>query len=897
MPDLLLELLSEEIPARMQARAADDLKRLVTDALVERGLLYEGAKAFATPRRLALVVGGLPARQPDRAEERKGPRVGAPEKAIEGFLKAAGLGSIDEAVVQSDPKGDFFVAKTNKPGRAATEVIAEFMPGVVRGFPWPKSMRWGSGSLRWVRPLHSIVATFGVPQEDPEIVTFEIDGIVAGDVTRGHRVHAPNPFRVRRFEDYEASLSKAHVMLDPERRRDVIRADARTLAQAQNLDLVEDEGLVEETAGLVEWPVVLMGAFDEAFLEVPDEVIRATIRANQKCFVLRRPEEASRPAPRGGRVGVGFGSLTKQRAQVAEAASGAAAAKPGRLANRFVLVANLEAADGGAAIVHGNERVVRARLADARFFWETDKATKLEDRLEKLKSITFHEKLGTQFERVERIARLARELAPLVGADPDKAEQAARLAKADLVTEMVGEFPELQGLMGRYYAEGEALDGEVCAALEEHYRPQGPSDRVPTAPVSVAVALADKIDTLVGFWAIDEKPTGSKDPYALRRAALGVVRIVLENGLRLSLGASLAAAITVRLQFPKLDYDPFDQFLSFEAIAEQPHSYIKYNIGLYWYLNVDNLLGPKWRDFMSFKHYLEKDDGSAEDIYSDDFDEFSQKSKDFDRNRDEITALRHYAGLPRIGQSLATPDVEQDMKTRFKRFNEFVSPLERDLLAFLADRLKVQLREQGARHDLVDAVFGSGAPSPLEGEGRVRGDGGALPGEGAEATISEGAARTPAPDPCPQGGGGKNDDLVLIVRRVEALGKLLETEDGKNLLAGYRRAANILRAEEKKDGSGAFEGALDAALMIEAAEIALSAALDAAEPEAVRALEAEDFASATSALARLRPPVDTFFDDVTVNAEDPALRLNRLRLLARLRRATRAVADFDRIAG
>jgi glycyl-tRNA synthetase beta chain len=784
MPDLLLELLSEEIPARMQAKAADDLKRLVTDALVERGLVYEGAKAFATPRRLALVVGGLPAKQPDRVEERKGPRVGAPEKAVEGFLKAAGLASLDEAVVQADPKGDFYVAKTKKPGGATVDVVADIMPGIVRGFPWPKSMRWGSGSLRWVRPLHAIVATFGVPQEDPEVVRFDIDGIVSGDVTRGHRVHAPEPFRVRRFEDYVASLEKAHVVLDAERRRDLIRADARTLAEAQNLELVEDEGLVDEVAGLVEWPVVLMGAFDEEFLAVPDEVIRATIRANQKCFVLRRPEAGTRPAAGGGRVGVGFGSLTKQRAAAPDPVAGGTAGKAGRLANRFILVANLEAADGGAAIVHGNERVVRARLSDARFFWETDKKTRLEDRLEKLKAITFHEKLGTQYEQVERIARLARELAFTLWNDEAlaaKAETAARLAKADLVTEMVGEFPELQGLMGRYYALEQGLDPEIAAAIEQHYKPQGPSDRAPTAPVSIAVALADKIDTLVGFWAIDEKPTGSKDPYALRRAALGVVRIVLENGLRMGLSR-------ICLE--------------------------------------------------SYERGFGRDDVPDSAILSGD------------------------------GARVA------------------------DLLAFLADRLKVQLREQGARHDLVDAVFGSSAPSPLEGEGRVRGDGGASSEKGGAASGDGGA-----PDTSPQGGGGKNDDLVLIVRRVEALGKLLETADGKNLLAGYRRAANILRAEEKKDGAGVFEGAPEAGLLTDKAEIDLSAALDTAEPSAAQALAAEDFAAATTALAGLRPFVDAFFDDVTVNDPDPALRANRLRLLARLRRATRAVADFDRIAG
>ena len=759
MPDLLLELFSEEIPARMQARAADDLKRLVTSALVDRGLTYEGAKAFATPRRLALVVGGLPARQPDSVEERKGPRVGAPEKAVEGFLKAAGLSSIDEATVQNDPKGDFYVARTNRPGRATTDVIAEVVPEIVRGFPWSKSMRWGSGTLRWVRPLHSIVATFGSQQEDPEVVAFEIDGITSGDVTRGHRVHAPEPFKVRRFEDYEAGLARAHVVLDPERRRDVIRADARTLAEAQNLELVEDEALIEEVSGLVEWPVVLMGQFDEEFLDVPDEVIRATIRANQKCFVLRRPDDGGKPAPGGGRVGMGFGSLTKQKA--AAPAPAAAAKEPkggtGKLANRFVLVANLAATDGGAAIVAGNERVVRARLADARFFWETDKKVTLEERLEKLKAITFHEKLGTQHERVERIARLARELAPLVGADPDKAETAARLAKADLVTEMVGEFPELQGLMGRYYAEAEGQDAEVSTALEEHYKPQGPSDRIPAAPVSIAVALADKIDTLVGFWAIDEKPTGSKDPYALRRAALGVVRIVLENGLRLPL---------------------IEMFLS--------------------------AYKPIWEKFAN---------NTADLAY---------------------------------------------FEIRNKVFPERLLVL----LDFVVDRLSVQLKAQGAASELIVAVLAEQI------------------GEYGHFSLTD-----------------IQDDLVLVVLRVEALGKLLETEDGKNLLAGYRRAANILRAEEKKDGAGAFEGAPDPALFADAAEIGLSQALDAAEPEAARALSAEDFVAATAALAKLRAPVDAFFEGVMVNAEDPALRANRLRLLARLRRATRAVADFDRIAG
>ncbi len=507
MPDLLLELFSEEIPARMQRQGAEDLKRLVTNALVERGLLYEGAQSFATPRRLALHIVGLPAEQPASREERKGPRVGAPEAAIQGFLKSAGLTRIEDAKIEKDPKkGEFYVAVVEKPGRPTAEVIAEILPAIVRSFPWPKSMRWGAASvradaLRWVRPLRAIVCTLSSHNETPEIVKFDVDGLASGDVTYGHRFMAPEAIRVRRFEDYVASLDKAKVVLDAVRRKEIILADARDLALAQGLELVEDEGLLEEVAGLVEWPVVLMGEFEPAFLEIPPEVIRATIRADQKCFVLRD--------------------------------------SAGKLANRFILVANIVASDGGAAIAAGNGRVVRARLSDARHFWLTDlapladyrdKAEKpLDQRLEKLRAlgIVFHEKLGTQGERVDRIASLAEETASLVDADLELAKRAALLAKADFVTEMVGEFPELQGLMGRYYAAAQGEDATVAAAIEEHYKPQGPSDRIPISLVSIAVALADKIDTLVGFWVIDEKPTGSKDPYALRRAALGVIRIVV----------------------------------------------------------------------------------------------------------------------------------------------------------------------------------------------------------------------------------------------------------------------------------------------------------------------------------------------------------------------------------
>jgi len=702
MPDLLLELFSEEIPARMQRRAAEDLKKLVTDALVERGFLYEGAQAFATPRRLALTIMGLPVKGQDVREERKGPRVGSPDAAIQGFLKGAGLASIDQAKIESDPKkGEFYVAVIEKPGRATTDVLAEILPQIVRNFPWPKSMRWGAasrepGSLRWVRPLQSILCTFGPETEDPEIVHFRVDGIESGDTTYGHRFLAPDPIRVRRFDDYAPSLERAKVVLDADRRKDMILHDARDLAFAQGLELVEDEGLLEEVAGLVEWPVVLMGSFDEAFLDIPPEVIRTTIRANQKCFVLRDPAT-------------------------------------GRLANKFILVSNLAASDGGKTIVGGNERVVRARLSDAKFFWETDQRVKLEDRLEKLKSIVFHEKLGTQYERVERIAALSRELAPVVGADPALAERAARLAKADLVTEMVGEFPELQGLMGRYYATLQGENPSVAAAIEEHYKPLGPSDRVPTDPVSVTVALADKIDTLAGFWAIDEKPTGSKDPYALRRAALGVIRLVIDNDLRVRLLPAFAA------------------------------------------------------------------------------------------------------GTRQLKVEGATTDVGSD------------------LLSFFADRLKVYLRDQGARHDLIDAVFS------LEGQ----------------------------------------DDLLMIVRRVEALGRFLDTEDGANLLAGFRRAANILRIEEKKDGR-AYGEAPDLQIVSDHGlieEKALAVVLDGSKREAAAAVESEDFEGAMRALSRLRQPVDAFFDKVTVNAEDPALRANRLRLLNSIREATRTVADFSRIEG
>jgi glycyl-tRNA synthetase beta chain len=704
MPDLLFELFSEEIPARMQSRAAEDLKKMVTDRLVDAGLVYDGARAFATPRRLALTVQGIPARQPDLKEEKKGPRVGAPPGAIAGFLKSAGLTSIEQAKVQQDKKGDFYIALIEKPGRDALDVIADILPVVIRTFPWPKAMRWGErsdrpGALSWVRPLHSIVASFGPETEEPSLVHFAVDDVESGFVTFGHRFLSPDPITVRRFDDYMAKLDKAKVVLDPERRKEIIRTDAKNLAFAQGYELIEDEGLLAEAAGLVEWPVVLMGSFDAQFLQIPPEVIQTTIRNNQKCFVLRDPQT-------------------------------------GKLVNKFILVANIEARDGGKAIVAGNERVIRARLSDAKFFYETDLKTRLEHRLPKFKDIVFHEKLGTQAERIARIERLATELAPLVGADAAKAKRAAQLCKTDLLTEVVGEFPELQGLMGKYYAEAQGEDEAVAHASEDHYKPKGPDDLVPADPVSVAVALADKIDTLIGFWAIDEKPTGSKDPYALRRAALGVIRIALDNSLRLRL-----------------------KQVSRQAIGG-------------------------------------------------------------------LNATHARSGLANVDK------------------------LPVDLMAFFADRLKVQLREQGARHDLVDAVFA------LEDQ----------------------------------------DDLVLIVRRVEALGKFLDTDDGKNLLAGAKRAANILRIEEKKDNT-AYSNAPDAAGYQVDEEKMLARAINEAKDEAAKAVGREDFESAMRAMAKLRPHVDAFFDKVTVNVDDKALRANRLKLLNEIRAATRAVADFSKIEG
>lgn len=740
MPELLLELFSEEIPARLQRKAAEDLKKAVTNALVENGLVYESAGAFATPRRLALTVTGLPPASPDTREERKGPKVGAPEKAVEGFLRGAGLNSVDEAKIQSDPKkGDFYVAVIEKKGAPAIEILKDILPKTVQSFPWGKPMRWGAGRLEWVRPLRAVTATFGPEGEEPEIVPFEIGDIASGNQTFGHRFMAPGAIKVRRFDDYVQALEKARVVLDIDRRKDIIRADARQLAFAQGLELIEDEGLFEEVAGLVEWPVVMMGSFDEDFLSVPEEAIIATIRANQKCFCLRN-------------------------------------AATGKLANRFILTSNLIAEDDGKTIVAGNERVIRARLSDAKFFYETDLATPLADNVPKLDNVVFHAKLGTQAERVKRIEKLAGEIAPLVGADVTDAKRAAVLSKADLPTGMVGEFPELQGLMGRYYALAQGEKPEVAAAIEDHYKPLGPSDRVPADPVAIAVALADKLDMLTGFWAIDEKPTGSKDPYALRRAALGVIRIIVENGLRVRLAALLEESASL--------------------------------VGMATY-------------YMARSEEVEEISDLGKRMGSEDLVRFADT---------------------RAGSAKA---VDVESASEIFGNGEIIV----DLLAFFHDRLKVTLRDAGARHDLVDAV------------------------------ISE-----------------DSDDILQIVSRVNALGTLLETDDGKALLAGYKRAVNIVVAEEKKDGK-AYTGDIDAAALSASQETVLSASVDLSRTEVEAKLKADDYTGAVAELGALRSPVDAFFEAVLVNDPDPAIRANRLNLLAKLRDTMHLAADFGKVAG
>lgn len=695
MPDLLIELFSEEIPARMQKRAGEDLQKLVTNGLVEAGLTYGSAAVFTTPRRLTLALGDMLAASPRQVEERKGPKADAPEKAIEGFLRGAGL-TRDQLEERDTPKGKILFAKIEKPGRPAAEIVAEVLEQTIRNFPWPKSMRWGAGSLKWVRPLHSILCIIS-DEAGAEVVPLTVDGIEAGNTTRGHRFLAPDEIEVSGFEDYQTKLARAHVVLDPAARADTIWHDATNMAFAAGLEVVEDAGLLAEVAGLVEYPVVLMGRIGEDFLGLPPEVLQTSMKEHQKFFSVRNP-------------------------------------KSGQI-ERFVTVANRTTTDDGATILAGNEKVLGARLSDAKFFWDNDLRTVtaeggMETWVKALENVTFHNKLGTQAELIDRMATLSRELAPLVGADADEAEQAARVAKADLSSEMVYEFPELQGLMGSYYARKAGLSDAVADAAKDHYAPLGPSDDVPTAPVSIAVALAEKIDKLTGFWAIDEKPTGSKDPFALRRAALGVIRILVENDVSLTLNDVL------------------------------------------------------------------------------------NKSAEIVGERD--------AGRADTG----------------------------DILSFTHDRLKVYLRDQGIRHDIIDACI-------------------AMDG---------------------------SDDLTLLVKRARALSETLKTDDGENLIQGFKRANNILSQAEEADGVEYSFGA-DPKFAETEAEKDLFTALDKAEAKITPAMAAQDFSTAMAAMADLRGPIDAFFEAVQVNADNPTVRRNRLNLLSRIRTICSAVADLTKLDG
>ena len=731
MPDLLIELFSEEIPARMQARAADDLKKLVTNGLVDAGLTYASAAAFSTPRRLTLTIEGMLDASPSLVEERKGPKADAPEKAIEGFLRGAGL-TRDQLEERDTPKGKILFAMIKKPGRPAAEIVPEVLETTIRNFPWPKSMRWGSGSLRWVRPLHSILCILSA-EDGAQTVPLTIDGITAGDTTRGHRFLAPDTITVSNFDDYGTKLKRAFVVLDPAERRDTIWNDATNMAFANGLEVVEDAGLLAEVAGLVEYPVVLMGQIGEDFLGLPPEVLQTSMKEHQKFFSVRNP-------------------------------------KSGRI-ERFVTVANRTTADDGATILAGNEKVLSARLSDAKFFWENDLRIAQSDAgmqtwVDRLSNVTFHNKLGTQAELISRMEALAGELAPMVGADADEARSAARFAKADLSSEMVYEFPELQGLMGSYYAKAAGKSEAIAAAAQDHYAPLGPSDDVPTAPVSIAVALAEKIDKLTGFWAIDEKPTGSKDPFALRRAALGVIRILVENDIRLQL-------------------NPLMKF----GVKGSGHRW--YNFG-------DNT-------------------------------------------------------------SASSTEVEEGMFLSAGGVDDLAGHVHQNLLSFLHDRLKVYLKDQGVRHDIIDACISSS--------------------DGAPAGATDG-----------------NDDLTLLVKRAKALSETLKTDDGENLIQGFKRANNILSQAEDADGVEYSFGA-DIKFAETEEERALFAALDTAEAKIKPAMEAQDFGTAMSAMASLRGPIDAFFDAVQVNADNATVRRNRLNLLSRIRTICSSVADLTKIDG
>jgi glycyl-tRNA synthetase beta chain len=744
MPDLLIELFSEEIPARMQTRAGEDLKKRVTDGLVNAGLTYAGAAALTTPRRLTLTIEGLLAESPTIREERKGPKVGAPDKAIEGFLRGAGL-TRDQLEERETPKGSVYFAMIEKAGRPAADIIAEVLEDTIRNFPWPKSMRWGSGSLRWVRPLHSILCILS-DEAGTEVVPMNVDGIAAADTTEGHRFMAPGRFNVTSFEDYEAKLKRAFVVLSPSERAEHIWNDATNQAFAAGLDVVDDKGLLAEVAGLVEWPVVLMGSIDDDFLGLPPEVLQTSMKEHQKFFSVKNP-------------------------------------KTGRI-EKFITVANRETTDNGATILAGNQKVLSARLADAKFFWENDLRTAksgMSAWTDALGNVTFHNKLGTQAERIERIAALARELAPVTGADADQAEKAARLAKADLSSEMVYEFPELQGLMGRYYIEAAGEDAAIAAVAEEHYSPLGPSDDVPTSPLSATVALADKLDTLTGFWSIDEKPTGSKDPFALRRAALGVIRLVLTNDLRMRL-TSMSSA----------------HFLRHEIAANHP----KGTMGEAMLVDLVEEIARYGVFGSAFRSVHEKVLGGT-DLPS-----------------------------PIDGLEISVPQNASD------------------LLSFIHDRLKTFLRDEGIRHDVIDACIA------MEG----------------------------------------NDDLNLLVKRARALNAVIATEDGQNLVQGFKRANNILTQAEDKDGVEYSYGA-DLKFAETDSEKALFGALAEAETQIAPALKAEDFPAAMTAMAGLRGPIDAFFDDVQVNSDNQVLRRNRLNLLSQIRTICSSVADLTRIEG
>ncbi|MFT6932562.1 MAG: glycyl-tRNA synthetase beta chain [Paracoccaceae bacterium] len=752
MPDLLLELFSEEIPARMQAKAAADLKKLVTDGLVEAGLTYASAGAFSTPRRLTLTIEDLTAQSPTLTEDRKGPRVDAPEKALEGFLRSTGL-SKDQLRIQDDKKGQVYIAQITKPGRPAAEIIAQIVPQVILSFPWPKSMRWGAGPLKWVRPLQSILCILNA-EDGSEIVPFAVEQFASSNTTEGHRFMAPGRFAVHSFDDYRSKLAGAHVVLSAQDRAEHIWHDATTMAFAAGLEVVEDAGLLAEVSGLVEWPVVLMGQIGTDFLDLPAEVLQTSMREHQKFFSVRDP-------------------------------------KTGRI-ERFITVANRDTSDNGATILAGNNKVLSARLSDAKFFWENDlriatSQTGMQAWTDQLSNVTFHNKLGSQAERIARIAALARELAPAVGANAQDAETAAQIAKADLSSEMVYEFPELQGLMGRYYAQAAGFAPQIATACQAHYSPLGPSDDVPTEPVSIAVALADKLDTLIGFWAIDEKPTGSKDPFALRRAALGVIRLVLQNGIRLPLSGVFDSQLTAQnIALNSVTATSGEVAALKEILVE---------------IGQHGAFGAAYRTVMDRL----KDEDNAPDL-------------------SEGSLLESLStGLP--GKST-------------------------DLLNFFHDRLKVYLRDEGIPHDVIDACL-------------------AMPGA---------------------------DDLTLLVKRARALAAFLKTDDGDPLLQGYKRASNILHAEEAKDGVEYRYGA-DVKFAQTDEERALFAALETAQAAITPALAIDDFETALTLMAQLRAPVDAFFDAVQVNTDAQIIRRNRLNLLNQIRDICTRMADLSRIDG